>query len=256
MTHFDAPNFTQTPNALFDALMCELSEVELKVLLVAIRKIFGWHKRGAEPISLTQFEQMSGLSRRGVINGIQSLEQRGLLLPAGTGKRNTTLYTLNVQDVHSDESTGESLSPQPVNVVHQLHPTTGESGSPTKERRNKGKKARAATQPASDARSAAQALAQAWLDGIGGFGTAPAYLRPEALQLLKLGATAEDVGRMAAEKQSGRAEPYRFSWLLEDYPLWRAEQLRKQADQAAAAAERVKVEQELQWARQMRAGVA
>lgn len=64
-----APNYTQTPNVVFDVLMRDLNESELRVFLAIIRKTFGWGKL-RDRISLSQIEAMTGLSRQAVINGI------------------------------------------------------------------------------------------------------------------------------------------------------------------------------------------
>ena len=75
---YDEPNYTQTPNALFDDHLRDMGDAELRVVLCAIRKTFGYHKQ-EDGISLTQFQRMTGLSRQGVIDGIDAATQRGLL---------------------------------------------------------------------------------------------------------------------------------------------------------------------------------
>lgn len=90
----DEPNYTQTPNVFFDELMSNMGNAELRVVLVAIRKMFGFHKT-ADAISLTTFQKLSGLSRQGVMDGIAAAIKNGYLrqLPT-TGHRGTTMYTL------------------------------------------------------------------------------------------------------------------------------------------------------------------
>lgn len=107
MSGFKAPEHTQVPNSFFE-MMSDMSEVELRVTLCAIRKTFGWHKR-QDAISLTQFQKMTGLSRQGVLNGIEESEKRGTIRKAGKGKRNTTIFELCVIE--------EQPKPQPENVV-------------------------------------------------------------------------------------------------------------------------------------------
>ena len=63
------PNFTQTPNILFDEIMRDMNESELKVFLAIVRKTFGW-KKERDRISLTQIMEMTGLSRPSVLSGI------------------------------------------------------------------------------------------------------------------------------------------------------------------------------------------
>src|SRR5512146_2617340 len=74
---FNVPEYTQAPNNLFDDLLPQIDSLsELKVLLFAIRKTLGWHQE-TDYISITQFCQGTGLSRQGVIDGIQACIKRG-----------------------------------------------------------------------------------------------------------------------------------------------------------------------------------
>nr|MDP9471051.1 replication protein [Chloroflexota bacterium] len=58
---FASPNFTQVPDELFDVLMPQLSDAELRVLLYIVRRTFGF-KRDADAISLSQM--VSGITTR------------------------------------------------------------------------------------------------------------------------------------------------------------------------------------------------
>lgn len=77
---------TPTPNILFDQHLPNLSESELKVLLVVIRQTYGWmnkktgKRKVRDRISHSQFIQKTGLSRRIISQAIQSLVRRGLLV--------------------------------------------------------------------------------------------------------------------------------------------------------------------------------
>lgn len=73
------PNHTQTPNEFYDHYLRIIDNMaELKVTLVAIRKTFGWHKE-RDRISLSQFEELTGLSRPSCIDGIRRAIGRGTL---------------------------------------------------------------------------------------------------------------------------------------------------------------------------------
>ena len=78
------PNYTQMPNQVLDA-MPSLSCAETKVVLAVCRKTFGWHKETAL-LSLTYLEKMTGLSRQGVVNGLDSLLKRGWLSRTESGQ--------------------------------------------------------------------------------------------------------------------------------------------------------------------------
>ena len=45
MSGFQAPNFTQTPNDLFDIYLADLGHAELRVLLAVIRETYGWEDK-------------------------------------------------------------------------------------------------------------------------------------------------------------------------------------------------------------------
>src|SRR5579859_8294978 len=51
---FDSPNTTPVPDVVFDVLLQELREAELKALLYIIRRTFGF-KKDRDPISFNQF---------------------------------------------------------------------------------------------------------------------------------------------------------------------------------------------------------
>lgn len=70
----EAPNYTVTPNDLFDALP-DLAYAELKVALVLIRQTFGFH-RGEVRVTITQLSAMTGLSRNAVVLALPKLEER------------------------------------------------------------------------------------------------------------------------------------------------------------------------------------
>ena len=78
-------NFTQTPNVLFDHLLKELNNSELKILLVIIRQTNGWidkktdRRKVKDRITYNQFILKTGLSRRIISAAIKSLSQKHLI---------------------------------------------------------------------------------------------------------------------------------------------------------------------------------
>lgn len=97
MSGFDKPNFTMTPNMLFDELMKDMSEAELKVTLAIVRKTFGYHKQ-RDQISLTQLEELTGLSRRACVDGVEAVITRGLVQRGESGKRGITTFELVINN--------------------------------------------------------------------------------------------------------------------------------------------------------------
>lgn len=78
-------NFTPTPNILFDILLKELNNSELKILLIIIRQTDGWidkktgRRKDQDRITYSQFIKKTGLSRRIISNTINSLYQKRLI---------------------------------------------------------------------------------------------------------------------------------------------------------------------------------
>jgi phage replication O-like protein O len=99
-----APTFTQTPNDLFDHWLPLLTEAELKVLLVIMRKTFGWNKQ-RDFITNSQFVQLTGLSKPSVIAAIKTLQEKGLVLREIKGKfgNEESYYELIVDDSNNSE---------------------------------------------------------------------------------------------------------------------------------------------------------
>jgi phage replication O-like protein O len=100
MSGFESPNYTQIPNDFF-ALLPEMGEAELRVVLAICRLTFGYHKEQVRA-SLTKVMQMTGLSRQGVLDGAALAEQRGLLTRQQDG--GVTLWVVNVVDQQNDQS--------------------------------------------------------------------------------------------------------------------------------------------------------
>ena len=111
----DAPNYTQTPNVIF-ATAPEMGEAELRVTLHVIRKTFGWHKLSDE-ISLTQFEDGTGLSRQSVINGIAQALKRGTVKRRKHGL--SFRYSAIVHEVDYPTHSSQRSRLPLVNVVDQ-----------------------------------------------------------------------------------------------------------------------------------------
>lgn len=87
---FSSPNGTIVPDDVFDVLLPQLSDPELRILLYIIRKTFGW-KKDSDNISLSQMvkgvttkegkvlDRGAGLSKSSAIRGIQGLTKKGVI---------------------------------------------------------------------------------------------------------------------------------------------------------------------------------
>ena len=108
-----APTYFQNPNDLVDHWLPHLGEVELKVLLVIIRKTFGWHKQ-RDKISLSQMHQITGCHQSNIIKAVKSLQEKGIILKetCGSEGKQETYYELIVEDSNiSYPSRGETPPP-------------------------------------------------------------------------------------------------------------------------------------------------
>jgi len=137
----EKPNYTQTPNILFDEIMRDLNGAELKVMLAVIRKTFGWHKE-RDRISLTQLEEMTGLSRQGILNAIHGKKKEksviGGLVNKGYIKiietKQGNVYELVVKEVDQQETASQLSRLEVVNKVDQESGLASQQSRHTKEK--------------------------------------------------------------------------------------------------------------------------
>lgn len=103
-----APNYTQMPNVLI-SLMPQMKEAELRVTLAIARETFGWHRK-EKSLSLTRLCVLTGLSRQGVLNGIEEGLERHFIERRAQG--NSFTYRLLVNEVdQSRPLTGQASGP-------------------------------------------------------------------------------------------------------------------------------------------------
>jgi len=112
---YEGPNYTQIPNLLLDEHLAGMGEAELKVTLVIARQTIGWQKE-KDKLSVTQLMEKTGLSRQGVLNGIDAGVARGTITREPIS--NTFYYSLSVNEVdRSTEKTGLPSRPKSVYQV-------------------------------------------------------------------------------------------------------------------------------------------
>jgi len=87
---FRYPTYTQVPDEVFDVLMPDLTEAELKCLLYIVRRTFGFRK-DSDAIATKQFiegivtrdgrllDRGTGLSSKGVWSGLKGLEEKKII---------------------------------------------------------------------------------------------------------------------------------------------------------------------------------
>lgn len=91
--------YTPVPNDVLDRLMAELDPYTFKVYLHVLRQTTGWHRTACQ-ISLTQFQQATGIAKRNVIVGaLKALADRRLIT-ATTAPGVTTSYQLVTAGYH------------------------------------------------------------------------------------------------------------------------------------------------------------
>jgi phage replication O-like protein O len=116
MSKITPPNYTQTPNVFFDEIMRELQYAELKIMLAIMRKTFGWQKK-KDKISYSQIQEMTGLSRQGIADGLKLLIEKQYIVC--TKKGQTCEYQVKILDQSSSE-TGQATRLVPVKLLDQL----------------------------------------------------------------------------------------------------------------------------------------
>lgn len=88
MSGFQSPNFTQTPNDLFDELLPEMGLAELKVILCIVRHTFGYHLENVK-LSIRAIARFTGMSAKSVMEGAQKGEEHGLIKRIQDGNKTT-----------------------------------------------------------------------------------------------------------------------------------------------------------------------
>ncbi len=101
--YISPPSHTQTPNELFDSWLPFLNESELKVLLVIMRKTFGWHKTH-DVISIGQLTDHTGMLRETVIKAAKSLQKKGMITREVVGANGSqqTIYSLIITETSNN----------------------------------------------------------------------------------------------------------------------------------------------------------
>ncbi len=124
---FQAPNHTQIPNEFLDKMLPHLSFPETKVLLVIMRKTFGWHKI-RDQISLSQLEKHTGMNRQAILKATKGLEKKRLISKTVVGKNGDqkTFYELII--IEDSNNFYQCVSNTPPSMFHTLTKET-----PTKE---------------------------------------------------------------------------------------------------------------------------
>jgi len=124
---FKSPNTTQVPDELFDVLLPELSDAELRVLLYIIRRTFGF-KKEADNISLRQMvegittrdgrilDRGVGVSKATVSRALQGLQAKGIIVAqrnrsAERGNEPTTYAVRFADREQLDQETNKSTGP-------------------------------------------------------------------------------------------------------------------------------------------------
>lgn len=119
---FPEPQFTYTPNLIFDQLLSELSGSQLKVLLYIVRKSMGWKdvrkNHSFVPASIVQVQAGTGLSRESVMDALGFLHDVGYISRKKKrdqlGQAATSLYRLRF-DTDKDEDDQEESEPRSEN---------------------------------------------------------------------------------------------------------------------------------------------
>ena len=89
MIGFESPNYTQTPNDLFDRLLPSMGLAELKVVMCVVRHTFGYHRDNVK-LSIRTIARFTGLTANSVMEGAKQAEDHGLLERHVDGNKTTT----------------------------------------------------------------------------------------------------------------------------------------------------------------------
>jgi DnaD/phage-associated family protein len=110
MSGYQSPNYTQTPNDLFDVLLPEMGYAELKVSLCILRNTLGYHRDGVT-LSIRTIARMTGLTTRNVLEGAKAAEERGTLTRAVSSTMTTTWLPVIAKDTVCIPRGNRTVSP-------------------------------------------------------------------------------------------------------------------------------------------------
>jgi len=97
---FASPNYTQTPNDLFDELLPGMGLAELKVVLAIVRHTFGYHREEIR-LSIRDLARFTGMTAKSVMEGAEQAESHRLIERYQNGNK-TTLWRAVVSVIPSN----------------------------------------------------------------------------------------------------------------------------------------------------------
>jgi len=105
---FKIPQHTQIPNILFDELLKDLKEGELRVLMVIMRQTFGWHKTW-DVISISQLAKKTGMEKKSVHRSLQTLVEKKMIrrVKQGLNGFQKTYYSLCLEEENQETNSVE-----------------------------------------------------------------------------------------------------------------------------------------------------
>ncbi len=75
--------YTRVPNVFFDEVMRKLPPSEYMILMLFVRKLYGFHKN-TDMISLSQIVKLTNTSKSTIRRAIRGLEEKGLITAVKT----------------------------------------------------------------------------------------------------------------------------------------------------------------------------
>jgi len=138
------PNFTPVPNVVFDEVMRTLTPAAGCLVFAICRYTYGWGKPQGDEISLKQLQEMTGLTRWGVIRARKQLGHLVTITPGNASR--ASKYRLNVEISDADLGT----------LGDQARKLTSHQGSHLKSPIQRKSKESIADRPKKASRAAAQ----------------------------------------------------------------------------------------------------
>lgn len=138
--------YTRIANELLEAVLAHpLTKVEIKILLVVIRKTYGFSK-SYDSVSAVQIESMTGIDRSNIKKTIKSLLLKNILIKKGKGRlaHGKHVKSIGINKRYKMWLTGVKTTPDsrgqnnPSTGV-KTTPLTGVKTTPTKEKKEKRK---------------------------------------------------------------------------------------------------------------------
>jgi hypothetical protein len=101
-------NFTPVPNIIFDEIMRTFTPAAGCLVFAICRYTYGWGKPQGDEISLKELQEMTGLTRWGIVRARKQLDRLVTITPGAAGRASRYRLNVEIPDVDLDTLSDQS----------------------------------------------------------------------------------------------------------------------------------------------------